>query len=115
MGACRFDDLDDIPMAPLGCHVVDAHAARLASPIEVVERPADLAPRFHLRGWRDRILEIAEHMVGSGCRRLLEHLLVAAGYGKLRPAGAVCCFTYYFFLLGGVRRPRVCSDDTHLP
>src|SRR5260370_42600085 len=100
MGACRFDDLDDIPMAPLGCHVVDAHAAGLASPIEVVERPADLAPRFYLRGWRDRILKIAKHMVGSGCRRLLEHLLAAAGYGKLRPAGAFWLFTHDLFLFG---------------
>src|SRR5258708_35719702 len=39
-------------------------------------------------------------MVGSGCRRLLEHLLAAAGYGKLRPAGAFWLFTHDFVSSG---------------
>ncbi len=88
VGAGLFDDADDVVVAPLGGHVVDAHAAGLLAPVEVVEGPGDLGARLHLGAGGDGVFEVAEDVVGGGLGGLLQHLLAAAGDGELRAARA---------------------------
>ena len=89
-----LDDLDEVAMTPFGRDVVDPHAAGLLAPVEIVESPAGLAARLDLRVGSDGVLQIAKNMIGRGGSRLLQHLVAAAGDGRLRVPGAFWLLTH---------------------
>ncbi len=82
------DDFDDVIVAPLGLHVVDAHAAGARGPLEPVERVHDHAAGIGFGAGGDRILEIEEHVIQVESCGLGHHLLGAAGNGELAAPGA---------------------------
>src|SRR5260370_2346978 len=86
MLARNFDDLDDVLEGVLGGEVGDAHAARLARPVERLQRLHDLLARLALLAGRDGILEIEANMVALRLRCLLHHLLARAGRVNLDAA-----------------------------
>src|SRR5712691_5242092 len=88
MLARALDDLDDVLEGILGGEVVDAHAARLARPVERLQRLHDLLAGLALLAGGDGILEVEEDMVGLRFRRFLHHLLAGTGRGKLDAASA---------------------------
>src|SRR5450631_3881238 len=88
MFARALDDLDDVLEGVLGGGGVDAHATRLARPVERLQRLHDLLAGLALLAGGDGVLEVEEDMVGFRLGRLLHHLLAGAGCGKLDAAGA---------------------------
>src|SRR5918993_985886 len=88
MLARAFDNFDDVLEGIFSGEVVDAHATRLALPVERLQRGHDLLAGVALLAGGDGVLEVEEDMVGLGLGCLLHHLLARAGRGKLHAAGA---------------------------
>ena len=88
MLAGTFDHFDDVLEGVLGGEVVDAHAARLARPVERLQALDDLLAGIALLAGSDGVFEVEEDVIGLRLRRLLDHLLAGAGRRKLDAAGA---------------------------
>src|SRR5262249_23596310 len=106
-----LDDLDDVAVAPFGSDVVDAHAARLLPPVQIVERPSDFAARLDLHRGSNCVLEITKDMVGARLRALLQHLLAASWNRKLRAAPPSRPLSHRGLLMDRRRWPRACRSD----
>ena len=74
--------LADVVERELAAHLVDAHHAHLSLPVVGAQRLHHLAARGRLLERSAGVLEVEEHLVGRGGRRLLHHPRVAARAGE---------------------------------
>src|SRR5882672_5557988 len=88
MLARTLDDFDDVLVGILGGEIVDAHAARLALPVERLQALDDLLAGVALLAGGHGVLEIEEDMVCLRLGRLLDHFLAGTWGGKLDAARA---------------------------
>ena len=87
---CARDDLDDVAVAPGRVDAVDPHGPHGPSPVQPGERPDRDGPGRLLRRRRAGVLEVEEHQVRPGRRRLLAHALAARRRRQLRTSGSWC-------------------------
>jgi hypothetical protein len=81
------DHVDDVAVAPRRVESVDADGAHGPAPVQPRERGDGGGARRFLGERRARVLQIEEHEVRAGPRRLLAHPLAAGGRRQLRSAG----------------------------